>query len=85
MARRYSNPPRLLALKYAATCAETGRRLAAGTTAWYVPATRTVYAADAPYAAKLATAAAAREAAEASRGDWFDMAYEDRCAAACGM
>lgn len=85
MARRYANPPRLLALKYSATCAETGRRLPAGSTAWYVYGTRLVYATDAPYAAKLAAAAAARDAAEASRGDWFDMAYEDRCAAACGM
>jgi hypothetical protein len=81
MARRYHNPPRLLTLKYATRCAETGRTLPAGTQAWYVYATRQAYATDAPYAAKLAAGQAARD----SRGDAFDMLYEDACAAACGL
>lgn len=82
MRRTHSNPPRVLTLKYAATCAETGRRLPAGSSAWYVYATRCAYAIDAPYAARLAANQAARDG---SGGDRFDMAYEDACAAACGL
>jgi hypothetical protein len=82
MSRRYANPPRVLVLKYPARCAETGRPLPAGSTAWYVYATRCAYAIDSPYAARLAADQAARDG---SGGDRFDMAYEDACAAACGL
>lgn len=82
MARRYANPPRILTLKYATRCAETGRPLPAGSQAWYVYATRQAYATDAPYAARLAADQAKRDG---SGGDRFDMAYEDACAAACGL
>jgi hypothetical protein len=78
MKRRNYCPPRVLTLKYAATCAETGRRLPAGSTAWYVYSTSKAYAVDSTTAAKLA-------AQQDRGGDRFDMLYEDACARACGL
>lgn len=82
MKRRHYCPPRVLTLKYPARCAETGRPLPAGSQAWYVYTTAKAYAIDAPYAATLAADQAKRDGAG---GDRFDMAYEDACAAACGL
>jgi len=79
MKRRHYCPPRVLTLKYAATCAETGRRLPAGSQAFYVYSTAKAYALDSQTAAKLA----AKQ--EAGGPDRFDMLYEDSCAAACGL
>ncbi len=79
MKRRHYCPPRILTLKYAATCAETGRRLPAGSSAWWVYSTAKAYALDSSTAAKLAGQQ------DAGGGDRFDMAYEDACAAACGL
>ena len=79
MKRRHYCPPRVLTLKYAATCAETGRRLPAGSQAFYVYTTAKAYALDSKTAADLA----AKQ--ENGGPDRFDMAYEDACAAACGL
>lgn len=78
MKRRHYCPPRVLTLKYAATCAETGRRLPAGSQAFYVYTTAKAYALDSKTAADLA-------AKQDSGPDRFDMAYEDACATACGL
>jgi hypothetical protein len=79
MKRRHYCPPRVLTLKYAATCAETGRRLPAGSTAWYVYSTAKAYGLDTSTAAKLA----AKQ--DGGGADRFDMLYEDACARACGL
>lgn len=81
--RRPANPPRIITLRYPGRCAETGRSLPKGGAAWWIPGTRTAYALDTETARRLQANADA--AANADRGDRFDMAYEDACAAACGM
>ena len=52
MKRRHYCPPRVLTLKYPATCAETGRRLPAGSQAFYVYTTAKAYALDSKTAAQ---------------------------------
>lgn len=81
MRRSNSNPPRIITLRYAARCGETGRALARGGAAWWIPGTRTAYALDTETARRLQADADAGQAG----GDRFDMAYEDACAAACGL
>ena len=81
MRRTSTNPPRIITLRYPGRCAETGRPLPKGGAAWWIPGTRTAYALDTETARRLQ----AKADAGADRGDRFDMAYEDACAAACGL
>lgn len=69
---RFMQGPREIVAKFDSVCPETGKPIRRGETCLFFPRERKAYHLESKQAAEWHAAA-------------FDMAYEDRCAEACGL